>query len=51
MRKAKLSIKIEDFGIKEIRLRRARTGALLLKIPEADKGQAADALAENLKRV
>jgi len=51
MRKAKLSIKIEDLGIKEIRPRRARTGALLLEIPGADKGQAADALAENLKRV
>jgi len=51
MRLARARISLNEIGIREMRPRRARTGALLLEIPGADGPQLADALADQLRSV
>jgi len=51
MRLARARINLSDIGIREMKPRRARTGALLLEIPGAEGPQLADALADRLRTV
>jgi len=49
MRLARARVNLEELGIREMRPRRARTGALLLEIPGVEGAQKADALADKLR--
>jgi len=49
MRLARTRINLEELGIKELRPRRARTGALLLEISGAEGAKLTDVLAEKMK--
>jgi len=51
MHRVRATIRPEDLGIKTIRPRKARTGALLLEIPGADCNSAADALAARMRQI
>jgi len=49
MRLARARIDLKEIGIREMRPRRARTGALLLEIPGAEGVRLADTLADKLR--
>jgi len=49
MKLAQASINLEEIGIKEIKPRRSRTGALLLEIPGTEGEKLADVLADRMK--
>jgi len=51
MKLARERIKLEELGVRELRPRRARTGALLLEIPGADSNKLADTLAAKMREV
>jgi len=51
MRLARARINLSEIGIREMKPRRARTGALLLEIPGAEGPQLDDALADQLRTV
>jgi len=51
MRLARVRINLSEIGIREMKPRRARTGALLLEIPGAEGPQLDDALADQLRTV
>jgi len=51
MRLAREKVNLRGLGIEELRPRRARTGALLLEIPGANRAGKADALARELQGV
>jgi len=50
MRQARANIKPKELGIKKIRPKRARTGALFLEIPVPDNNGAADALTIQMRQ-
>jgi len=49
MRLARERIKLEELGVRDLRPKRARTGALLLEIPGADSNKLADTLAAKMR--
>jgi len=49
MRLARTRVILEELGIREMRPRRAQTGALMLEIPASERARQADALAEKLR--
>jgi len=49
MRLARERIKLEEIGVRDLRPRRVRTGALLLEIPGADAPRLADTLAAKMR--
>ncbi|XP_018404617.1 PREDICTED: uncharacterized protein LOC108781200 [Cyphomyrmex costatus] len=51
MKFAKQNIKVEEFGIDDLRPRKARTGALLLEIPGVEGSKKADALANKMRQI
>jgi len=51
MKKARSQISPEEFGAKDIKPRRARTGALLLEIPGPDNEKIADNLAQKMREI